>query len=124
MAIDRKRQLKPGVPGKTSERARYIRLMNQGFSNAESCRILGMGRKTGSKWRNGYRHKDPKTGRVYTYPALTSVREQSAVISARYLSEDERITIADRRPSGESVRSIAPGLGRAPSTVSRELVPA
>ncbi|WP_374102503.1 sigma factor-like helix-turn-helix DNA-binding protein [Arthrobacter sp. ISL-65] len=31
-------------------------------SSAESCRTLRIGRKTGSKWRNGYRHKDPKTG--------------------------------------------------------------
>lgn len=30
MVIDRKRQLKPGPAGKTSERARYIQLMNQG----------------------------------------------------------------------------------------------
>jgi IS30 family transposase len=121
VAIDRKTQLKPGPPGKTSERARYIQLMNQGFNNAESCRVLGIGRKTGSKWRNGYRHTDPKTGRVYTYPAITAVRGQPAVISARYLSEDERITIADRHRTGESLRSIAAGLGRAPSTVSREL---
>ncbi|MDQ0078697.1 transposase [Arthrobacter oryzae] len=94
--------------------------MNQGFINAESCRMLDIGRKTGSKWRNGYRHTDPKTGRVYTYPAITAVRGQPAVISARYLSEDERITIADRHRTGESLRSIAAGLGRAPSTVSRE----
>ena len=50
MAINRKRQLKPGPPGKTSEAARY-QLMGQGFNNAESCRILSIGRKTGSKWR-------------------------------------------------------------------------
>ena len=49
------------------------------------------------------------------------VREQPAAISARYLSEEERITIADRHRTGESLRSIAAGLGRAPSTVSREL---
>ena len=121
MAIDRKRQLKPGPAGKTAERARYIQLMNQGFNNAESCRMLGIGRKTGSKWRNGYRYKDPKTGRVYTYPAITAVREQSDFISARYLSEDERITIADRLRSGQSQRSIAAELGRSPSTISREI---
>ena len=55
MSTDRKRQLKPEPPGKTSERARYIQLVTQGFNNAESCRMLGIGRKTGSKWRNGYR---------------------------------------------------------------------
>ena len=37
------------------------------------------------------------------------------------MSEDERIIIADRHRAGESLRSIAAELGRAPSTVSREL---
>ena len=42
-------------------------------------------------------------------------------ISARFLSQDERIEIADLHHSGWSIRQIAPKLGRAPSTVSREL---
>jgi transposase, IS30 family len=52
-------------------------------------------------------------------PALErlAVRE----ISVRYLSQDERIEIADLRLAGLSVRQIAERLGRAPSTVSREL---
>lgn len=121
MAVDKKRQLKPGPAGKTAERAHYIRLMKQGFNNSEACRIVGVGRKTGSHWRNGRTVRDPATGRTRTYAAITMVREQPAVISARYLSEEERITIADRHRTGESLRSIAAGLGRAPSTVSREL---
>ena len=43
------------------------------------------------------------------------------VISERYLSEDERVRIADLRRSGSGVRVIAAQLGRSPSTVSREL---
>jgi IS30 family transposase len=42
-------------------------------------------------------------------------------ISARYLSQDERIEIADLRLAGLSVRQIADRLGRAPSTISCEL---
>jgi IS30 family transposase len=42
-------------------------------------------------------------------------------ISNRYLSEEERVDIADLRRSGLSVRAIARRLGRAPSTISREL---
>ncbi|MGY4646442.1 transposase, IS30 family [Mycobacterium sp. URHB0021] len=42
-------------------------------------------------------------------------------ISDRYLSEQERIDIADLRRSGLSIRGIAAELGRAPSTISREL---
>ena len=42
-------------------------------------------------------------------------------ISPRFLSQDERIEIADLRHAGLSIRQIAHRLGRAPSTVSREL---
>jgi IS30 family transposase len=42
-------------------------------------------------------------------------------ISVRYLSLDERIEIADLRHAGRSIRQIAGQLGRAPSTISREL---
>ncbi|BDX33398.1 hypothetical protein TUM20985_39450 [Mycobacterium antarcticum] len=42
-------------------------------------------------------------------------------ISSRYLSQDERIEIADLRQSGLSLRAIASRLGRSPSTISREL---
>ncbi|WP_442858999.1 helix-turn-helix domain-containing protein [Arthrobacter sp. CAN_A6] len=37
-----------------AERAHYIRLMKQGLNNSEACRIIGVGRKTGSHWRNGH----------------------------------------------------------------------
>jgi len=42
-------------------------------------------------------------------------------ISYRYLSEEERIDIADLRRGGLSIRGVAAELGRAPSTVPREL---
>ena len=64
MAVDKNRQLKPGPAGKTAERAHYIRLMKQGFNNSEACRIVGVGRKTGSHWRNGRTVRDPATGRL------------------------------------------------------------
>lgn len=41
--------------------------------------------------------------------------------SPRCLSEGERIVIADGLAHGQSVRAIARGLGRSPSTTSREL---
>jgi len=42
-------------------------------------------------------------------------------ISERFLSQDERITIADYRAAGFGIRAIAAELGRSPSTVSREI---
>jgi IS30 family transposase len=39
----------------------------------------------------------------------------------RFLSQEERIEIADLHHAGVSIRQIAARIGRAPSTVSREL---
>jgi IS30 family transposase len=45
----------------------------------------------------------------------------SMVISARFVSEDERVLIGDLLRAGHSVRSVAARLGRSPSTISREV---
>jgi len=69
-------------------------------------------------WSRGY--KTYRDGRVAGFvPALDrlAVRE----INVRYLSQDERIEIADLRRAGVSVRGIAEQIGRSPSTISREL---
>jgi IS30 family transposase len=50
-------------------------------------------------------------------PVVVVVRE----ISSRFLSEAERVLLADRRRAGVSMRAIAQELGRATSTISREL---
>jgi IS30 family transposase len=121
LAKDGKLGLKPGPSGMTAERASYVRLMKQGFSNTEICRTLGINRRTGTRWRYGRAVKDPLTGRTYQYPAVSLIREPAEAVSARYLSEDERITIADRYRAGHSLRSIAEELGRSPSTISREV---
>ena len=43
------------------------------------------------------------------------------MISARFLSESERITTADLLHARRSIRAIAKELGPSPSTVSREI---
>jgi IS30 family transposase len=75
-------------------------------------------RTTGTNWACG--HKTYRNGEVVGF---VPVLERLAVrqVSARFLSQDERIEIADLRQQGFSVRQIAKHLGRAPSTVSREL---
>lgn len=57
-------------------------------------------------------------GRVYTYGPISG---PPPVISARFLSEDERLHIADLHRLGRSIRTIARKLGRARSTISREV---
>ncbi|MHB9856542.1 helix-turn-helix domain-containing protein [Streptomyces krungchingensis] len=88
--------------------AEYWRLLAAGVGSVGACRQLGIGRKTGYRWRaeNGGLQPDylPEASR-----------------SGRYLSLLERQRIASLRGRGLGIREIADLLGRAPSTVSREL---
>ncbi|WP_238547125.1 IS30 family transposase [Actinoplanes friuliensis] len=86
------------------------------MNNSEACRIVGVGRGTGIYWRYGRTVKNPD-GSTRTYsPIMASVQ-----ISERFLSEDERVAIADQYRAGASIRGIATALGRQPSTISREI---
>nr|WP_201766207.1 helix-turn-helix domain-containing protein [Leifsonia xyli] len=90
------------------------------MNTSEICRMLGIRRKLGNNWRNGWKHRDLVTGKVRYYPPIDEVPVVTTV-SARFLSEDERVRIADQLRTGASIRSIAADLGRAPSTISREV---
>jgi transposase, IS30 family len=57
-------------------------------------------------------------GRAYTYGPVSAA---PPTISARFLSEEERLRIADLHRLGRSIRAIARKMGRAASTISREL---
>ncbi len=80
--------------------------------------MVGINPRTGKRWRHG-RTVTSSSGRRLHYPPVITTRRQE--ISPRYLSEDERVTIADLRVRGLTVRAIAAELGRSPATVSREL---
>ena len=86
----------------------YWRLVLSGVGTVEACQRLGIGRKTGYRWRaeNG---------------GLPPAALGEGVRSQRYLSLLERQRIASLRRDGLGVRQIAEELGRAPSTISREL---
>jgi hypothetical protein len=76
----------------TDKRLEYVRLIRMGLSNSEACRRLGIDRKTGHWWKNG--------GSV-TRNGITRVVEPIIdhhpvpAESGRYLTESERVTIAD-----------------------------
>jgi IS30 family transposase len=86
----------------------YWKLILEGVPTVEACRQIGIGRKTGYRWR-------AEAG------GLPPGRVAEETRSSRYLSLLERQRIATLRERGHGVREIARRLGRAPSTVSREL---
>jgi IS30 family transposase len=95
-----------------------MELRGRGWSIGAAAREAGVSRTAGHNWSRGY--KVYRHGRVTGFvPALErlAVRE----ISGRFLSQDERIEIADLRHAGLSIRQVADRLGRSASTVSREL---
>jgi transposase, IS30 family len=124
---------RPGAAPQTAKREQYAALIARGVSNAEACRIVGVDRHTGKVWRHG-RTVTSSNGRPLHYPPVVVEQLQGSClslpalskrcdreISARFLSADERVRIADLRRAGAGVRAIAREVGRSPATVSREL---
>lgn len=81
---------------------------------------MGINRRTGTRWLYG-RSVPARGGTSREYPAVLDVAKQPSPRSTRYLSEEDRGLIADRRRAKVSMRAIALELGRDVSTVSREL---
>lgn len=86
----------------------YWRLLATGIGTVEACKAVGIGRKTGYRWR-------AESG------GLAPARVAETGRTGRFLSRLERQRIATLRRDGLGVRAIAALIGRAPSTVSREL---
>jgi transposase, IS30 family len=110
---------RPGPAPQTAKREQYAALIARGVNYSEACRIVGINRRTGKRWRHG-RTITSSGGRRLHYAPVVGVGSKQE-ISARFLSEDERVRIADLRRAGVGVRAIARELGRDPATVSREL---
>ncbi len=89
----RVRRRTPAGGVQAEKQHRYVRLIAQGISNSEACRIVGINRKTGTRWRYG-RTVVNSAGEPLHYPAVKI--SESRPRSPRYLSE-----LADRarRPS-------------------------
>jgi transposase, IS30 family len=112
---DRRRRAS-GVQAEKQQR--YLQLIAQGLNNSEACRLVGINRKTGNRWRYGRRVRN-SAGALVIYPAVKA--KEARPRSPRYLSEQERIHIADLLAAKVTIRGIAAELGRAPSTISREI---
>ena len=77
----------------------YWKLILDGMPTVEACRQIGIGRKTGYRWR-------AEAG------GLPPARVAEETRSSRYLSLLERQRIATLRERGHGVREIARRLGR------------
>jgi IS30 family transposase len=101
-----------------AKREAFGRLIAEGVPSARACRMVGIHPRTGKRWRNGRRITSG--GRVLDLPpVITSVPPKR--YSPRYLSEDDRVRLADLRREQHTLRDIAALMGRSPSTISREL---
>jgi IS30 family transposase len=124
--------------GKTQARGRFFELLAAGWSAARAAREVGVHERTARDWRDGIRKvrntrvlpdgtvTDYTTGTRYTRPVNTtksrSVGDAAAPeVSARYLSLQDRLAIADGRQGGLTLTAIAAGIGKHTSTVSREV---
>jgi len=109
---------RPGPAPQTAKREEFARLIASGVSSAQACRVVGINPRTGKRWRHG-RTITSSSGRRLHYPPVIITRKRE--IAPRFLSEDERVVIADLRRRGHGVRAIASATGRSPATISREL---
>jgi len=82
-------------------RAAYFALRGAGMGARAAARLVGVNYRTAKRWSAAARHRGE--------------------LSPRYLTAAERLRIAAELKKGASARKIAAELGRAPSTVAREL---
>ncbi len=95
-----------------------MKLMEQGWTVRGACREIGVCRQTGQTWKNGGTVVR-KDGTVKHIPPLNPL--STRVISPRFLSESERVRIADLVSVGWGPTAIGIEISRTASTISREL---
>lgn len=113
------RQIPQGRKKLRAERARYFELVANGYGHMAASRIVGVNYRTTNRWRSGVWSSGTKKQAGTNAP--TVVRSYRPPVSSRYLSEQDRVFIADRLVAKWSIRAIAKELKRAPSTISREV---
>jgi len=102
----------PGCPGVASreKRRRFWAFIAEGLSSEDAAMKVEVSQPVGSRWF-----------RVSGGLAPSHLARSSKPLSERYLSFAEREEIALLRAQGAGVREVARRLGRAASTISREL---
>jgi hypothetical protein len=102
----------------SQKRLQFMELLGQDWSLSAAGRELRIGRSTDHIWKNGTVVRR-KGGKVKIVPPLEPLSVRTT--SPRFLSEQERIQIADLVSLGRGPTVMGTALGRSPSTISREL---
>jgi transposase, IS30 family len=108
----------PGRRPLSAKRQRFMALRAQGWSIRGAAREVGISRSAAANWTRGY---TVYRGGVAVRFVEPLDRLEVRQVCARYLSQEERIEIADLHREGVGVREIARRVDRSPSTISREL---
>jgi len=89
-----------------SVKKRYFELIRQGMKGAAAARIVGVSTSCGSVW---------------FLDAGGVLIPDSGPISPRFLTQDDRIAIADGLHAGQPIKDIAAAIGKSVQTVYREI---
>src|SRR5665648_460552 len=95
------------LPPRRDHQREFWRSIRAGLSAEDAAACLGAGKRSGTKW----------FGKAGGVPPMSLVEP----VKARTLNIAEREKLLSGIHQGLSIRVIAAGIGRAPSTVSREL---
>jgi len=96
----------PGRRPQSAKRQRFMELRGRGWSILAAAREVGVSRTAGNNWSR--RYKTYRDGQVTGFvPALDRLAVRQ--ISARFLSQDERIEIADLRRSRATIAAFSHG---------------
>jgi transposase, IS30 family len=85
---------------------RYMELLREGYKGAAAARVVGVSTSLGSNWfleAGGMLVPDP------------------GPVSPRFLTQDDRIAIADGLQAGTGVKQIAASIGKSFQTIYREI---
>lgn len=108
-----------------ARRLEYVRLIvEEGLNYTQAARRVGVSKRTGKVWRNGRTRATGRNEHASVQVSAHWYRQHMLPIeqiNVRYLSQSERLSIADRLRLGDSIRTIARILNRSASTISREI---
>jgi hypothetical protein len=93
----------------TTVKKRYFELLREGYKGAAAARVVGISASCGSNW---------------FIEAGSMIVPDPGPISSRFLTQNDRIAIADGLHAQQTVKQIAASIGKSFQTVYREIISA